>query len=189
MMDERWVPVLGFEDFYEVSDQGRLRSLTRVIFDSIGRKRTSKGRIISPGRNKSGHLHATLCGGGKREKKYIHHAVLDSFIGEAPDGCEALHYDDDPGNNSLKNLRWGTRSDNIKDAIRNGRNSSLKKTHCLRGHSLEAPNLKPSQLRRSGRRTCLACSRTHSQIYRTPDLKIRFQELSDRHYRKIMGEK
>jgi len=44
---EHWLPVVGFEDFYEVSDQGRVRSLDRISEMSNGRKRAIKGRILS----------------------------------------------------------------------------------------------------------------------------------------------
>jgi hypothetical protein len=46
--------------------------------------------------------------------------VLEAFAGPRPDGMDALHRDDNPTNNRFDNLRWGTRSDNLFDAVRNG---------------------------------------------------------------------
>lgn len=50
--------------------------------------------------------------------------VLFAFMGPPPKGkpC-ALHFDDDPNNNDLSNLRWGSRADNVADQIRNGNNA------------------------------------------------------------------
>jgi hypothetical protein len=50
----------------------------------------------------------------------VHVLVLTAFVGPCPDGNEALHFNDIPDDNRLSNLRWGTRSQNNHDAIRNG---------------------------------------------------------------------
>jgi DNA-binding transcriptional regulator YiaG len=47
--------------------------------------------------------------------------MLIAFVGPCPDGCEGLHWDDNAANNTLLNLRWGTRSANLHDAVRNGK--------------------------------------------------------------------
>lgn len=50
------------------------------------------------------------------ERLYLHHAVLETFVGPRPTpDHHALHADDDPMNNRLDNLRWGTRQDNLAD--------------------------------------------------------------------------
>ena len=185
MTAEKWKPVVGYEGLYEVSDQGRMRSLSRR--DARGALR--KERLLKPYVMKHGHHQTGLTKDGVTKYHLIHRLVLEAFVGPCPEGMEACHGEGGPADNRVENIRWDTRSENMKDIARHGRHVGANKTHCIRGHVLSEPNLIPSQLRRNGGRTCLACSRTHSQIYRTPDLKIRFQELSDRHYRKIMGEK
>lgn len=50
----------------------------------------------------------------------IHSLILTCFIGPAPPGHESLHYNGDRQDNRLANLRWGTRSQNMKDAVRHG---------------------------------------------------------------------
>jgi hypothetical protein len=57
----------------------------------------------------------------------IHHVVLLSFIGPkpTPESC-GLHWDDDPINNDVLNLRWGTNADNMADKKRTGRTNSKK---------------------------------------------------------------
>ncbi|MDU6479009.1 MAG: NUMOD4 domain-containing protein, partial [Corynebacterium kroppenstedtii] len=46
MSKERWRPVVGYEGIYEVSDQGRVRSLDRIITQHDGMKRPMRGRIL-----------------------------------------------------------------------------------------------------------------------------------------------
>lgn len=124
---ERWLPVVGFEGSYEVSDLGRVRSLDRLcpyerVDQYSGRvikvHRRRRGQLLRPGRKSSGHLSVALGRGGSRD---VHRLVLEAFVGPCPDGQEALHEDDNPDRNCLTNLRWGTRSENLKDAIRNGK--------------------------------------------------------------------
>lgn len=47
--------------------------------------------------------------------------VLLAFVGPCPAGMECCHFDDDPTNNCLSNLRWDTRFANAADKHRNGR--------------------------------------------------------------------
>lgn len=162
---EQWRPVVGYEGYYEVSDLGRLRSLPRILADG----RHWKGREITGSANKSGHLALTICRDGVSRSTSLHTLVLEAFAGPCPPGQEACHWDDDPSNNALSNLRWDTRSANKKDAVRNGRNVGSKKSHCPRGHALEKPNLALGQLRR-GWRQCRACqlARSHAQVTGQP---------------------
>jgi hypothetical protein len=104
--DEQWRPVPGFEGKYEVSDLGRVKSL-----------RWTPPRILRPGPSNYGHLSVAL---GQRNTRMIHQLVLLAFVGPRPPGQEARHLDGDPANNRLDNLCWGTRGDNIRDAVRHG---------------------------------------------------------------------
>ncbi len=126
-MSEMWKPVVGREGEYEVSDQGRVRSLSRMKTyerrdQYSGRTltvtRAQKGRMLRPGATSTGHLTVSL---GRGQSVLVHRLVLEAFVGPCPPKpFEALHADDVPSNNRLTNLSWGTRSRNIHDAIRNG---------------------------------------------------------------------
>lgn len=117
---EKWLPVVGHEGSYEVSNLGRVRSLDRVI--SIKQPpwtRRKKGVLLKPGKKKSGHVSVVL--GREFGSKDVHVLVAEAFLGPKPDGMECLHWDDNPENNTDTNLRWGTRRQNLHDAIRTGK--------------------------------------------------------------------
>jgi len=124
---ERWKPVVGYEGLYEVSDQGRVRSLDRWYDRPASRRKPKPWRRCYPGQmisltpNGAGYPRVNLHRNRKREEKLVHWLVLEAFVGPCPDGEEGLHGNDIKTDNRLSNLRWGTRSDNVKDAIKNGR--------------------------------------------------------------------
>lgn len=66
-------------------------------------------------------------------------------------GC---HWDDDPANNTVENLRWATLSENSYDAIRNGVHPTANKTHCHKGHEYTEENTRRYA---NGTRRCYTC--------------------------------
>ena len=120
-MKEVWKAIPGYEGSYEVSDQGRVRSLDRVVACSGPVKgsytSTKKGRILLPGPSNYGHLSVVL---GRRNTRMVHDLVLRAFVGAPPKSHECLHANGVPSDNRLCNLRWGTRSENIRDSVRHG---------------------------------------------------------------------
>lgn len=138
---------MGQETRYEVSDHGRLRSLT-------------SGRVLRGSLDQKGYRYHDLSQ-DPRDQRDIHVMVLESFVGPRPPGKQGRHLDDDQDNNYLTNLRWGTSSENCADRVRNGHDVNSNKQRCLRQHLLVEPNLVPSALRH-GRRSCLSCQRAQS---------------------------
>lgn len=177
---ETWKPVVGYERYYEVSDIGRVRSLGRR--DTQGRWCPSRILKAAPRDSTDDHLRVRLSVDGRTISVYVHRLMLQSFVGPAPAGHEGCHRDDNPWNNTLGNLRWGTRSDNVLDRVRLGNHHATRRTHCPFGHVLRAPNLVTSPSVDGKRRQCLACKRARS-IKRRPFT----QELADEKYREIMS--
>lgn len=154
---ERWLSVVGYEGIYEVSDRGRVRSLVRLN----SRGRTVRARVLRERRLPNGRPRVSLSRDGQVKDAYTYHLVLEAFVGPRPEGMESLHWDDDPNNNAVDNLRWGTRTDNMRDMSRNlGGNAGL--THCPSGHAYDEEN---TYYYPTGRqhRLCRACQRAHSQ--------------------------
>lgn len=106
---EVWLPIPGFYG-YEVSNLGRVKSLRRKIPLENNNHRIVQERILKPGSSSSGHLSVVLTG---YRTKQVHSLVLLAFVGERPFGHDILHLDHNPKNNSLSNIRYGTRSENL----------------------------------------------------------------------------
>ena len=165
---EEWRPVVGYEGYYEVSDHGNVRSLDRVV--PRGRHaQTVIGRALSPSAKPSGHMQVSIIGADRKQRtRMVHQLVLDAFVGPCPEGMEACHADDDPRNNHVGNLRWGTRSSNMRERVANGRHNESRKTHCVHGHEFTPENTLVRRVpgRVGPRRDCRACIRERSRARR-----------------------
>lgn len=187
-MSENWRPVVGWEDLYEVSDQGRVRSRDRIV-PSRGGTRVAAGRVLRPGPTQSGRRTVSLSRDGHARPRRIYLLVLEAFVGPRPPGMCGCHNDGNPSNDALVNLRWDTWSGNQQDTIEHGRNAHLNTTHCPRGHELIPENLQRSMYAKTGKRACLACHRADSN-YRSAlkrGLPVDFQQLADRQFRRILA--
>ena len=156
---EVWKAPKGLDGRYEVSSHGRVRSLSRL--DTRGRRRSEK--ILSPRVAKSGHEFVALYGDHGRINIAVHVLVLETFVGPRPAGLDACHWNDIPSDNRVENLRWGTRSDNAQDSVRNGTHCMARRTHCPQGHPYTPENTYRSP---AGRRVCNECRRTYRETHR-----------------------
>ncbi|WP_211339176.1 NUMOD4 motif-containing HNH endonuclease [Salana multivorans] len=156
---ETWLPVVGYEGLYEVSDRGRVRSLDRLSAAGA----PQRGRVLRPSIAKGGYPMVSLYRDRGRSTRTVHRLVLLAFVGPEPEGAEACHRDGNPTNNALPNLYWGTHSENMHDAVRHGRNRQARRTTCPLGHPLEWPNLVPSTWWKHGHRQCRACHRERAR--------------------------
>lgn len=80
---------------------------------------------------------------GKSRTTSVSRTVAKAFIPN-PDGHPLVrHWDDNPLNNQVENLVWGTYSENQYDRVRNGIyvNREMLKTHCKNGHELLEENI------------------------------------------------
>jgi hypothetical protein len=155
--DERWLPVIGWEGLYEISDRGAVRSLPRIV--SAGpraHQRRASGRLLKPALTKRGYFQATLCRDGKDRKRPVHQLILEAFIGPRPPGMECCHANDIKTDNRLENLRWDTTSANSYDRVRNGIHPMSRKTHCKNGHPFDKTN---TGINYRGARWCRQCNR------------------------------
>lgn len=155
---EVWRPVVGWEDSYEVSDRGRIRSLDRYRRKGPRPRVLVRGRVMKPKARKNGYYEIALSSPGAGYRyRLIHRLVLEAFIGPCPRGWEGCHNDGDPAHNHLTNLRWDTFSNNKLDMVRHGTHNCARKTECLRGHEFTPEN---TLLRKNGRgRKCRECQR------------------------------
>lgn len=152
---EEWRPVVGYEGTHEVSDQGRVRQLDRMVWHHPSQRRIfSPGRLLKP--NFSGpYPRVALVIDGVQKVPAIHRLVAAAFLGPRPDGMEVCHNDGDARNSALANLRYDTHSANVLDRGRHGTDPQAAKTHCPQGHPYDAENTVLDAS--SGGRRCRIC--------------------------------
>lgn len=123
MSTERWADIPGYEGSYQVSDQGRVRSVDRVQGAKNPRTnrrhtRTYRGKLLRSATTPCGECVVLGRGSGTR---YIHVLVALAFIGPRPPKHDVCHANGDNTDNRVENLRYGTRSENNEDMVRHGK--------------------------------------------------------------------
>ncbi len=116
---EDWRAVPGFEDLYEVSDLGRVKSLARLKRGRGNRMNPLRERILKA-TPCYGYLQVGLSEDGQVTYKKVHALVLTAFVGPRPEGMESRHLNGDRRDNHLANLCWGTKLENATDKHRHG---------------------------------------------------------------------
>lgn len=159
-MSELWLPVVGYRGLYEVSNWGRVRSLPREVPGRNGSVRNIGGVELLPSKLNTGRLQVTLYSNGKCAKFSVHRLVAEAHIPNPECLPFVLHWDDNPENNHMDNLRWGTRSDNVLDTVRLGTHHMSKRTNCKNGHEYTPENTGPGA---RGSRRCRECSRNNKR--------------------------
>ena len=121
-MKELWLPVVGFEGLYEVSNLARVKSLDRYVRHPRGGSKFIKGQLLIPSGCgwKRRYRFITLRREGIKKAFYVHRLVLEAFVGPCPEGMEALHGPAGYEDCSLSNLSWGTKKANMLDKHRDG---------------------------------------------------------------------
>ena len=117
MTEEVWRDVKGYEGLYQVSDQGRAKSLERK--DRFGR--TVKERILKPAVTQDGYLKVTLWAGGKPKTLRVHRLVCEAFYDNPDNKSDVNHINEDKTDNRACNLEWSTRKENLNHGSRNER--------------------------------------------------------------------
>jgi hypothetical protein len=113
---ETWTTVPGFS-IYQMSHPGQIRSTDRETPD--GRK--VRGRVLKPSKSNRGYLlvHVTD-DAGKVQTRTVHTLMMLTFAGPCPPGQQVRHLNDDPEDNRLENLAYGTAVENAQDKFANG---------------------------------------------------------------------
>lgn len=110
-MIEEWKDIEGYEELYQVSNLGRVRSLGN------GSSNVSKERIMKPYKEKKGYLRVRLCKNGKYKHFLIHRLVANAFIPNPNNKPFIDHIDTNPSNNKVDNLRWVTNKENCNNPL------------------------------------------------------------------------
>jgi hypothetical protein len=158
MSTEEWRPVVGYEGLYEVSSEGRVRSLDRITGGK--RRRRIRGQMLTPTPHPDGRRVAvSLCKDGIQRAPAVHRLVAAAFLGPRPVGLDICHGDGNGFNNAVANLRYDTRSANLLDSVRHGTHPWARRTHCKNGHEFTPENTAARNGSDGTGRRCIACRR------------------------------
>ena len=126
MKNEEWRDVADYEGLYQVSSEGRVKSLERTFIDKSGRKQTVKERILKPGMDKGGYLRIDLCASGKSRMFSVHRLVCQAFHDNPENKLDVNHINENKTDNRACNLEWSTRKKNCNHGTRNVRMAETK---------------------------------------------------------------
>ena len=107
-MQEIWKPIIGYENLYEVSNFGNVRSIDHYSKNSFGTKTLYKGKLLKLHLAKNGYYTVMLCIDGITKTHYVHRLVALHFI-ENSNPLEKTvvnHLDENKLNNVCTNLEW-----------------------------------------------------------------------------------
>ena len=108
-MEEIWKSVKGFEGYYEVSNLGNVRSVDRIVLDTVRNcERLLKGKVLVKKDNGYGYKCVMFCKEHKIYNKYVHRLVAEAFIPNQDKLPQVNHKDEDKSNNCVDNLEWCT---------------------------------------------------------------------------------
>lgn len=117
----QWLPVKGYEELYEVSDTGEVRSVDRVLSVTNQKERLFKGRVLLQTMNKQvQYKQVSLWKENKGTSYYVHRLVAEAFIPNPESKPEVNHIDGNRQNNHISNLEWVTSGENSLHASKTG---------------------------------------------------------------------
>jgi hypothetical protein len=133
---EEWRPVVGYEGYYEVSSEGRVKRLGRWVNAKLGGRRWWPEEITEGYLSQRGYKRVKLFS----KNAEVHRLVCEAFHGPKPSPKHhAAHADDVKTNNTPANLRWATPKENADDRLRNGLQA--------RGEAISTGRLTEAQVR------------------------------------------
>lgn len=131
-MEEIWKDIKDYEGLYQVSNAGKVKSLSHYTRNSVnGGKRLTKGRILSSYKMPNGYLQVQLSRNETREKKYIHRLVAEMFLDNKENFSDVNHIDGNKDNNSVDNLEWCSHKDNQIHMVKSRLTKKAQPVICL----------------------------------------------------------
>lgn len=125
MEKEIWKDIKDYEEMYQISDLGRVKSLARIIKHQNRHYR--KDKILKTSIDNHGYLQVNLCKNGKVKRFHVHRLVAQAFIPNPENKPQVNHIDGDRSNPRKTNLEWVTDRENKLHAYANIPRKSTKK--------------------------------------------------------------
>lgn len=137
-----WAIIPGYDGKYRVSDDGRVESCC-VYGSNVGRR--GEWRPLTLGKHNGGYkrVQLWLTDAGRSDLLLVHRLVAEHFLPKIPGKDCVNHKDGNKHNNSVCNLEWCTRAENMY-------------------HAWETGLCKPKKLTPADVRDILTCGGTHT---------------------------
>lgn len=127
-MEEIWVDIKGYENIYQISSYGNIKSLNRKVRCGYGKYRTEYGKIIKPQLNKTtGYYSVVLRNDNITRTFNVHRLVALHFVLNPFNLPQVNHKDENKLNNRADNLEWCAHRYNQNYGTHNLRMSNTKK--------------------------------------------------------------
>ena len=131
---EIWKDIEGYEKLYQISNLGRVKSLSRE-------KRCgsvyyiTKEKVLRTTTNKKGYLKISLHKDKVIKTYYIHRLVAETFIPNLDNLPQVNHKDENKSNNCVNNLEWCTNEYNHRYGTINKRISNSNKGKVIKNET------------------------------------------------------
>lgn len=124
------------DNFYRVGNDGSVWSCQKK---GLGAGKIGSWRQLKPCLSGKGYMAVRVGFDGSIKQIYIHHLILEAFVGPCPKGMECCHGLGGPADNRLENLRWGTHGENIKDKLLTGTQPMGSGIYCSKLREADIP--------------------------------------------------
>lgn len=118
--DENWKAIVGYDGYYEVSDRGRIRGVSRYVKHSTrGCVKLLKSKELKISVSGNGYNVVALCVDNNKSTKSVHRLVAECFRKGYEEGLVVNHKDGIKTNNHCSNLEWVTYKENTQHSFDN----------------------------------------------------------------------
>lgn len=119
-MEEIWKDIKGYENYYQISNLGRVKSLDRYVTD-VKKTQFIKGKILKQFNNGNGYMVVSLLKGGTRKNCYTHRLVAEHFLDNFSFGKVVNHKNFNRQQCDVGNLEMMTQKENVEFSINHKR--------------------------------------------------------------------
>lgn len=118
-MIEVWKAIKKFDELYQVSNLGRVKSIDRYVKGSRDGVQFKPGVELTQKISNNGYARVHIRCGKINSYPLVHRLVAEAFL-ENPDNLPQInHRDGNKLNNSVDNLEWCTAQYNVRHGLRN----------------------------------------------------------------------
>lgn len=117
-----WRAIPGWEELYEASNDGRIRSLPRLLarthfkYPDRVHKRIYGGKILTPKIGTAGYKAVSLYRNNRGSTIEVHRLICAAFTGIMRSDRDVNHLNGCRTDNRVSNVEWATRKENLLHA-------------------------------------------------------------------------